>query len=150
MAYFKSDELMNRQIILDHYDNPTYKVDQVCDLLHYHHFNAQSSGCIDNLTIYLKIENNTIKDGKFFGVGCAISTAATDILIELILQKDCKTILKIIEQYDLMVNGLQYDSLILDQLVIFKNIHKQLNRIKCAKIGSDAMKMILLNYLQSN
>lgn len=63
-----------------------------------------SDSCIDDLTIYLKIENDVIKDAFFNGVGCAISTASTDILCDIIKGKSEKDALEIIENYHHMLH----------------------------------------------
>ncbi|MDE7100032.1 MAG: iron-sulfur cluster assembly scaffold protein, partial [Malacoplasma sp.] len=82
MAYFSEDESKSRQLILDHYEIPDNKIkeDQINKLSNnYQSFNNKSESCIDNLTIYLLIENEMVVDAKFSGIGCAISTASTDI-----------------------------------------------------------------------
>jgi len=47
----------------------------------------KNSGCEDEFTIELKIENNKIKDAKFHGKGCVISTVSTSLLLEKIKGK---------------------------------------------------------------
>ncbi|MBD6955860.1 MAG: Fe-S cluster assembly sulfur transfer protein SufU [Thermoplasmata archaeon] len=44
--------------------------------------------CGDEITIYLRIENNRIVDVRFTGRGCAISQASASILTEMIKGKD--------------------------------------------------------------
>lgn len=146
MGYFNDDEARSRQIILEHYEEPDNKIENVDDYKEYKSFNNKSSSCIDNLTLYLHIDNeNIIKDVKFSGMGCAISTSSTDIVCSMILNKNKNDALKIIDEYFKMIDGLEYDETVLETLSIFKNISKQLNRIKCAKVGVVAIKEIIAN-----
>ena len=146
MSYFNNDESISRQIILDHYDSPTHKIfDEENKLKNYLSYNNKSDSCIDNLTLFLKIENNVIVDIKFSGIGCAISTASTDIFCEMIINKDLSFANDLIAEYLKMVEGNEYDEDKLKKLLVFKNISKQLNRIKCSKVGVMAIKEIIAN-----
>ncbi len=144
MAYFNDDEARSRQIILEHYEEPDNKIDDLEIVKGYESFNNKSSSCIDNLTLHLKInDNNKILDAKFSGIGCAISTSSTDIFCSMILNKTKSEADSLIEEYFKMIEGQSYDESLLDTLLIFKNISKQLNRIKCAKVGVVAIKEII-------
>lgn len=145
MGYFNDDEAKNRQIILEHYEDPDNKIEDFEKVSNYESFNNKSSSCIDNLTLYIKIENNIISDVKFGGIGCAISTASTDIASNLVIGKTKQEASKIIDEYLKMIDGQECNLEILENLSIFKNISKQLNRIKCAKVGVVAIKKIIAN-----
>lgn len=43
--------------------------------------------CGDDLTIYISIEDNKIKDIKFDGTGCAISIASASMLTDIVSKK---------------------------------------------------------------
>ncbi|MCL5433585.1 MAG: iron-sulfur cluster assembly scaffold protein, partial [Candidatus Marsarchaeota archaeon] len=58
----------------------------------YHEFNPY---CGDDVTIYLKIEKNIIKDAKFEGRGCAINTSSASMLTDYIKGKSIDEIKKI-------------------------------------------------------
>ena len=71
-----------REVILDHYKNPRgHGVIEDAD--------AQAEGmnplCGDEVSIYLEFEDDgeTIEDVKFSGRGCAISQAATSMLMDM-------------------------------------------------------------------
>ena len=136
------DDKMKREIIIDHYNSPVYKKTptNVEDFLQIH---MDSVSCIDNIYIYLKIENNIIKEAYFDGVACAISTASTDILCGLILNKSKEEALYILEQYQNMIFEKEYDESVLEEAVVFSNTYKQAARIKCATIGCNGMKEII-------
>ncbi len=134
---------MKREIILDHYKSPNNKIENPSSTSDYKSIRMDSDSCIDDLTIYLKIENDIIKDAFFNGVGCAISTASTDILCDIIKGKEEKDALEIIENYHHMLHEEPYNEEVLEELNAFSNTYKQAARIKCASIGSIGIDKII-------
>ena len=132
---------MMRSIILDHYSNPLHKHAPEGDgyqMVHMH-----SDNCIDDLNIYLKVENDIVKSACFEGVACAISTASTDIMCEVVVGKTIKDALYAIEQYNHMIHEEPFDDDVLDEAIAFINTSKQAARIRCATIGWTAAENIL-------
>ena len=138
-----NDANINRMIIMDNYEHPNKKVDIAPQDQGYKSFNNNSESCIDNLTVFLKIENGVISDAIFSGIGCAVSTASTNIFCNLIVSKTIEQLNEILLNYKKMISGEEYNSNLLADLNVFSNVHKQANRIKCASIGSDAIINIL-------
>lgn len=136
-----SDE-MKREIIMDHYKDPENKK-SVDDISLYEVIRMDSDSCIDDITIFLRFENNIVKECFFDGVGCAISTASTDILCNLVIDKTKEEVFYIIEQYENMLHEKEYDSEVLDELNAFSNTYRQAARIKCAEIGAQGISEIL-------
>ncbi|BAC44536.1 iron-sulfur cluster assembly scaffold protein [Malacoplasma penetrans] len=146
MGYFSDDEAQSRKLILDHYEIPDNKIseDEASKLNDiYVSFNNRTASCIDNLTLYLKEENGIIVDVKFSGIGCAISTASTDIFCTMIKNKKVNDISDLIRKYFNMIDGDSFNEEELQYLSVFKNISKQLNRIKCAKVGIVAIEQLV-------
>lgn len=137
------DSDLKRQIIIDHYKYPRNKGLISNNLYKTKH--QASDSCIDDLTIAIKIEDNLIKDIKFDGVGCAISTASTSIFTELLKGKTRSEAIGIINNYINMVNGKNYDEEILEELLAFNELNRQANRIKCGLIGVNAIKELIEN-----
>jgi nitrogen fixation protein NifU and related proteins len=80
------DDQLYREIILDHYKNPRgHGVIEGAD--------AEAEGmnplCGDEVTIYVAFgeDGETIDEVKFSGRGCAISQAATSMLMEMVQSK---------------------------------------------------------------
>lgn len=136
------DPNFSRIIIMDHYENPSCKVESKPSN-EYLEFNNNSESCIDNITIYLKINNGVIQDACFSGIGCAISTASSDIFCSILKNKTIENAFSIIDNYFKMINNDVYSEQALLDLNVFSNVHKQANRIKCALISCDAIKNIL-------
>lgn len=133
---------MMREIIMDHYNNPLHKnVPQ--NLEGYKKIRMDSDSCIDDITIYIKIEDDKIIDACFEGVACTISTSSTDILCDLIIGKTVKDALYIVEQYKNMIYEKDFDDSVLDELIVFINTHKQAARIKCATLGPSGVEDII-------
>ena len=132
---------MMRSIIMDHYSNPIHKHQPSGDgfiKVHMH-----SDNCIDDLDIFLKVDNNKVIDACFDGVACTISTASTDIMCDLLIDKDFEQAKNIIKQYDNMIHEEPFDEEVLDEAIVFINTSKQAARIRCAMIGWNAADQIL-------
>lgn len=127
------DPMLLREIIMDHYEYP--RNHELTKEAGYKRVNMDSETCIDNIDIQAKIENGIIEDIRFDGEACAICTASTSIMSELLAGKNLKDARYIIEQYMNMIYEKDYDEEILEEAIAFKNTHKQANRIKCATLG---------------
>jgi nitrogen fixation NifU-like protein len=135
---------LRREIIMDHYENPSTKVeDNTKFSKEYKSAYNDSPSCIDNLTAHVKIKSNKIIDIRFSGIGCAVATSSTDIMANYLIGKDLKTANKIITNYLGMLDGNKYDKKLLQDLFVFENLNKQLNRIKCGKVGIQAIQMAI-------
>jgi len=133
--------LMMREIIMDHYSSPRHKLSP--DDKGYLSIHSSSVNCIDDIDVYLKEENGIIVDARWTGTACAISTASTDIICDLLIGKSKEEALSIIAEYKKMLNEEDYDASVLEEALAFANTSKQASRIHCASIGWDAFKEIL-------
>ncbi len=146
MSLFNLDDKdMLRQIIISHYDKPNNKIEDTESLQGYIIFHNKSASCIDDIKVYVKLNDDKIEDAKFSGIGCAISTASTDILCDELKNKTLSQANNIFDNYKKMIDGQSFDIDLLGELVAFSNIHTQQNRIKCSLIGLDALIQALDN-----
>lgn len=111
-----------KEIILDRYKNPN-NLGSIKGGIQVEEVNAL---CGDKIKIWLKVEKGIISDAKFQGSGCAISVAATDILLDMIKGK------KIIDVQQM--SGAEIE----------KEIGIELSSVRkrCAYIGLEAIKKI--------
>lgn len=130
-----------REILMDHYSYPRNK--ELKNDEGYLSKHMASESCIDDITVQAKIIDDIIKDVNFDGVACTISTAATDIMADLLEGKSIEDAENIIDNYFKMIDEKDYDEDLLDEANALHNVGKQANRIKCATIGWNAMKDIL-------
>ena len=140
MPIFMTNEMM-RQIIMDHYSNPQNKHQPPKD--GYEKMHMHSDNCIDDLDIFLLVKDNKIIDACFDGVACTISTSSTDIMCDLLIDKDINKGKYIIEQFQHMIHEEEFDQAVLDEAIVFINTSKQAARIRCATIGWNAADEIL-------
>ena len=135
------DENLRKSIILEHYNNPVNKGLVKED--GYIKVNMNSSSCIDNLDFMVKIENGVIKDARFDGEACAISTSASSIMMNMIIGKTIKEAEEIIKNYEAMIDERKYDENVLQEAIVFNEIYKQANRKKCALLPFEGLKKII-------
>ena len=109
-----------RQVILDRYKNPV-NLGQISNGFVVEDVNSL---CGDRIKIWLDIKNKIIVDAKFQGSGCAISIAATDILIDLIKGKHIDQVLSL--------SGAEIESELDIQLTSVRK--------RCAYIGLESIK----------
>ena len=134
------DKDNKRSIILDNYQNPNNKRVSGTD---YIKINTRNVSCIDNLDIYLKIEDNIIKDISFEGEACVISISSTNILTNLLIGKTKEDGIYLIDNYLKMINEEEYDKEVLKELLVFDDTSKQPSRIKCATLSANGIKKFL-------
>ena len=132
------DREFKRELILDNYNNPKNRGLVEDESYHTHRTNNES--CIDDLNIQIKVEDNVIKDIRFDGEACAISTSATSIMIETLIGKTLEEAEEIITNYENMIDEKEYNEELLEGLVAYDEIYKQPNRKKCALLPFRAIK----------
>ena len=134
------NEMMMREIIMDHYTHPRNRREGDAS---YKTIYMDSDSCIDKIYVQAKIENGILVDVCFHGVGCAISIASTSIMTELLKGKTISEAEDIIKNYLAMIHEEPYDADVLDEAIVFMNTSKQAARIKCATIGFNGMEKLL-------
>jgi len=140
------DPNLRRTIILDNYQNPTNK--GLIDDEGYIKLNTNNESCIDEFDFQIKIEDSIIKDIRFDGEACAISTSSASIMIKTLIGKTVDEALNIINNYENMIDEKEYDSNILEEANVYNEIYKQPNRKKCALLSWSGLKNVLTNYKQ--
>lgn len=138
------DKEFKREIMVDHYTHPTNK--RKVDDPRYISIHNASESCIDDITVFMLIEDDYINDVCFDGVGCTICTASTDIMCSLIKGKKIEQAKKIIQNYYNMIDEKEYDEEILEEANAFDTLSQQANRIKCGTIGIHAMSDLIKQY----
>ena len=135
------DSNLRREIILENYQEPLNR--GLIEDESYLKVNTNSESCIDNLDFMMKIEDNVIKDIRFDGEACAISTSASSIMIQCLIGKTVAEAKDILNNYKNMIQEKEYDEKLLGELVVYDEISKQPNRINCALLPSVAVEKML-------
>ena len=115
---------LHREVILDHYKNPRGH-GVIADP------DAQAEGqnplCGDEVSIAVEFEGDTIADVKFQGRGCAISQAATSMLMDMVKGRTAQEVA----------------SMSRDELLDEVGIPLTPVRLKCALLGLGVLKVAL-------
>ena len=135
------DSNLRREIILENYQEPLNR--GLIEDESYLKVNTNSESCIDNLDFMMKIEDDVIKDIRFDGEACAISTSASSIMIQCLIGKTVKEAKDILNNYKNMIQEKEYDEKLLGELIVYDEISKQPNRINCALLPSVAVEKML-------
>ena len=138
------DSDFKREVILDNYKFPFNK--DGSDDLNYEKINANNVSCIDNIDLYIDIKDNIIKDIRFNGEACAISTSSTSIMIKNLIGKDVFDAKIYVSNFMNMVNELDYDENMLGEAEVFDEIYKQERRKTCVILPYIGIKKILDKY----
>ena len=134
-----SDELQElyQEVILDHNKRPR-------------NFRVLDGGrkaegynplCGDRFTVYLQIDNGTIKDVSFQGSGCAISKASASLMTERVKGKSIEEAKATFDEFQKMLTGptdAPTDNL--GKLTVLAGVRQFPVRVKCASLAWHTLK----------
>ena len=106
---------------------------------------GHNPNCGDDITVQLNIENDIVKDAAFIGIGCAISTASSSILMDLIRGKKVTDAERIVTNFLNMIKGEELSEEALDELdeaSLLENIKNMPARVKCATLAWNGARVI--------
>ncbi|WP_314799418.1 Fe-S cluster assembly sulfur transfer protein SufU [uncultured Selenomonas sp.] len=107
---------------------------------------GHNPSCGDEITLELQIEDGIIKDAAFTGVGCAISQASTDIMINLMRGKTVEEAQRLAQLFTSMIKREVTDDAALEELdeaIALKNISNMPARVKCAVLAWHTLEDVL-------
>ncbi len=123
-----------QQVILDHNKRPRnfQKLETA---------NRMAEGfnplCGDQLTVYMEMQDGTVKEVSFIGSGCAISKASASMMTQAVRGKSREEALVLFDEFHRMVTGeLDEESTPnqLGRLKIFAGVRDYPARVKCASL----------------
>ena len=106
--------------IMDYYKNPRNKGTLENSTSKHE---GKNVSCGDQIAVSVQIENGILKNAKYDGVGCAVSQAATDMLLDEIIGKKVEDIMKIKKEFILEMLGIELGPV----------------RLKCALLGLETL-----------
>ena len=142
------DTNLKREIIMDNYQDPMNR--GLVEDGSYLKTNTNSESCIDNLDFMMKIEDNIVKDIRFDGEACAISTSAASIMIKSLIGKSVDEVRDILLNYTNMIQEKEFDCDVLGELNVYDDIAKQPSRKNCALLPSTAIYKMLAELDKKN
>ena len=142
------DAEIKKELIMEHYTNPLNR--GIIDDPRYIKVKSKAETCIDDIDLYVLIEDDIIKDIHFEGEACAISTSATSIMTKLLKDKNVKEVKELINEYYKMIEGEKHNEDLLEEAICYDEIYKQENRKGCATIPWKGIEKALIEYENKN
>jgi len=97
--------------------------------------------CGDRLTLYLAMDGDVVKDARFEGSGCAISTASASLMTETVKGKTVAEAEELFTAFhDLVTGEGNPDADKLGKLKVFSGVQEFPMRVKCATLAWHTMK----------
>ena len=122
-----------QEVIIDHgtqprnkgvIENTAYKADGFNPL------------CGDQISLSLEIKDNNIKDAKFEGEGCAISTASASLMTQFLKGKTIEEAKNISEDFiDMLTKNSEAHHEALGKLTVLAGVSEYPARVKCAALA---------------
>ena len=136
-----ADNLYN-EVLLDHNLHPQHLHDLPCATCSHAGLNPS---CGDEITLHLQLENGIVQSGSFTGVGCAVSQASADIMLDLIVGRPKEDALHLIALFKKMIAGeIAADELDeLEEAGALQNIARMPARVKCASLAWKTLELLL-------
>jgi nitrogen fixation NifU-like protein len=98
--------------------------------------------CGDQLTLYLQLEDDAVKDISFVGTGCAIWKASASMMTQAVKGKTRQETETLFDEFHRMVTGTldtENESNHLGRLTIFAGVCEYPVRVKCATLSWHTM-----------
>ena len=136
-------DALYQEVILDHNRRPRNyhpMPDATCSA------DGKNPNCGDQLTVWLRVEDDTVADVSFQGVGCAISKASASLMTQAVKGKSRADATRMFEKVHALVTG-EDPALATDKelgaLRALGGVSRFPMRVKCASLSWHAMKAAL-------
>jgi len=106
--------------------------------------------CGDQVTVYVKLEGDRIREAAFQGSGCAISTASASLMTESVRGKSLEEVERLFQAFHALVTGKGAGREVeLGKLAAFEGVASYPARVKCATLPWHALRAALAGSGQS-
>ncbi|MEQ4305662.1 Fe-S cluster assembly sulfur transfer protein SufU [Plantactinospora sp. B6F1] len=129
-----------QEIILDHYKHPHGRGLREPYAAEAHHVNPT---CGDEVTVRVAVDDDTLSDVSYDGLGCSISQASASVLHELLSGRDTGAALAVHSAFVELMSGrgrVTPDEELLGDAVAFAGVARYPARVKCALLPWMAFK----------
>lgn len=137
MMSSSDQNMLFRQLIMDHYQNPRNKGlvgDPAYKTVH-----LKNPSCGDDISVQLKLDENLeVADCRYMGTGCAICCSSGSMMTELLKDKTSEEALEAIRQFKQMVSGEPFDEELLEECISLQGVTQVPPRINCATLAWNA------------
>lgn len=135
-------EALYQEVILDHNRKPR-NFREMADADH--KVEGRNPLCGDEITLWLKLDGDTVSDVSFKGSGCAVSKSSASIMTSAVKGKSVEETRRLFERFHDMITGkLSEDERgTMGSLAAFGGVSKFPLRVKCASLSWHALKSAL-------
>ena len=134
-----------QQVILDHNKKPrNFRKLETAN----HSAEGYNPLCGDQLTVYVNLEDDLVKEVGFEGSGCAISKASASMMTQVVKGKTREEAEVLFDEFHRMVTGkldVEEDENKLGKLKIFAGVLEFPARVKCASLSWHTLHAALNN-----
>ena len=99
--------------------------------------------CGDKLKLFLKVEDDVVRDLSFVGSGCAISTASASLMTESLKGKSRDEALTLLDKFHDLLTTDTSVAKDLGKLVVFCGVREYPARVKCATLAWHTLRSAL-------
>ena len=133
-----------QELIVDHSKQPRNFGSMTAP---HHYSDGFNPLCGDNIRLYLQVDDGVIRDAKFEGSGCAISTASASVMTEMLKGQTMDQAEALFELFHSMVTGSLEPADAggqLGKLAVFAGVKSYPARVKCATLAWHTLRNALL------
>jgi len=137
-----------QEVIFDHNRNPrNFRVMDNAD----RKVEGFNPLCGDRLTLFLKMNGDTIEDASFQGSGCAISTASVSLMTEIVKGKTEAEAEELFKKFHEMATGKDenFNMAAIGKLAVLAGVREYPARVKCATLAWHTLDAALKNEQKS-
>jgi len=122
-----------QDVIFDHYKKPRNYHALPCAN---HVAHGHNRLCGDQITVYLQLDGDVIRDLSFEGTGCAISTASASLMTDALKGKKIDEVEHLFEEFHQMVTDADAEpDPVLGKLEVLAGVREFPARVKCATLA---------------
>lgn len=138
---YSDNEILFRQIIMDHYQYPKNK--GLVDDAGYIRVHLKNPSCGDDLVLQVKLVDDIIEDIRFEGTGCAICCSSASMLTSSVKGTSTTDALAFLHAFSDMMIGKNIDDTVLGEAIALQGTAKLPPRIKCATLSHKALERVI-------
>ena len=130
-----------QSVILDHNKNPRNfgTLEEPS-----HSADGNNPLCGDVIHVTLQVEDDVVRDLRFEGAGCAISTASASLMTQAVKNRPVAEVMKLFDGFhDLVTTDSPSDGTELGKLTVFAGVREFPVRVKCATLPWHTLKNAL-------
>lgn len=121
-----------QELILDHSRTPRNKGELHP---HSHHAKGHNPLCGDQVEVFLDVRDGVVRDVRFHGQGCAISTASASMMTEQVKGRKVEEVRELAGQVNDMLTGRLQPAGSLGKLEALAGVSRFPTRVKCASLA---------------